>query len=151
MEKQVEKAYASFQLIGTNVSELNLKNDFINFQDNGNDNIDKKINIEYTILDISEGENKGDFIGTLSLNIRLEITDTYQDDRKIQLNMVINGGFICNDMSRKEFEHMLQINGAASLLSIARATILSVTSQTVPGSQIIIPLINITKIQKNNQ
>jgi preprotein translocase subunit SecB len=147
MDKNIENIVSDFQILGTNIKTLNLTNDFIYFQDN-NEDIDRKVGINYEILDIHQSHDK--LIGTLLFMIDLDITDKSREDHnQIHLSLEIEGGFYSSNLDQNVFKQMIGINGVASLFSIARSFILSVTSQAIPGSQIVIPMINVTKIKKS--
>lgn len=147
MDKNIENIVSDFQILGTNIKTLNLTNDFIYFQDN-NEDIDRKVGINYEILDIHQSHDK--LIGTLLFMIDLNITDNSREDHnQIHLSLEIEGGFYSSNLDQNVFKQMIEINGVASLFSIARSFILSVTSQAIPGSQIVIPMINVTKIKKS--
>lgn len=147
MDKNIENIVSDFQILGTNIKTLNLTNDFIYFQDN-NEDIDRKVGINYEILDIHQSHDK--LIGTLLFMIDLDITDKSREDHnQIHLSLEIEGGFYSSNLDQNVFKQMIEINGVASLFSIARSFILSVTSQAIPGSQIVIPMINVTKIKKS--
>ena len=67
----------------------------------------------------------------------------------MSFSIVLNGGFVDNLVDNKdEFEKFLTVNGSASLYGIARGIIISLSSLSMNGGQIILPMVNFFKMRE---
>ncbi len=142
-----QKMESPFRFMASRILELHIDNTYVELH-NSPDNY-KSIDVSHNISEILEQDNG--WLGAVELSISVNITDSLEekDDtsaKKYILNMRIEGGFSSGrNMSKEEFEQMLHINGSAALYSIARGFIISTTSQTLVGGQVVLPLLNFTK------
>lgn len=140
------KYLSDFQIIGSSVKSLKIKNDFIALE-NGN-NIKRKIDISHYVVNIEKMEDGSILSGTIILNIKLNISDK---KRKYSLDMAIEGCFNApaEKMGKEEFNNMLQVNGITSLYSIARGFIQSTSSQTLAAGYVLLPMLNVVAYSKD--
>lgn len=146
----VKEMIATMQLIGSSVRNLKLSNAFVVADEM--DQWNKKIDVEYEINELYVSEKKN--IGSVMLHIVLEIDKDGQEGISVELDM--DGGFSFifseeknNDEKKAEMEKMLSHNGCATVYSLARAFIVSVTGQMCNGGTIILPMINIYELNKH--
>ncbi len=98
-------------------------------------------------LSTSGGKRYGEVI--LKIHVELDNKKPEPENKKGTLNLTIEGGFSApEEMPEEEFGKMLRINGAAALYSIARAYLISVTSQSFIRGQVILPLANFIPSEK---
>lgn len=141
-----EKIKSGFQLLATSVQKIELSNNFVVLNDDTN--IERSFDVSYNINDVSSDEDKEVTMGTITLNIDISIKS---NENEMKLNIDLQGCFIDDDASDfDKFREMLGVNGCASLYSIARAMILSITSQVCHGAHILIPMINVFKLVEGN-
>lgn len=141
----LQNAIADFQLKGTSIKRIDLNNDFVQYSDN--ERTEKKFNVSYNIEEISERDD-GNSLGTMVLLLEIEIS---QEDNKLNILLEIEGCFSYNGDSKDEFMEMLEINGSATMYSIARSIILTITSQTFAGEKILLPMVNFFKLREENE
>lgn len=138
-----DKIVAGLQLSGTRVVDFHFQNDFVTF--NGNFS-DSEIDIDYKIINIEEQEELK--LGILQLYIKAGFCD--HENSKLLLNLTFEGGFyVPVEVDNDVFSRMLCINGTACLFSIARSFVLSVSSLSFAGGNIILPLINTFKLHES--
>ena len=102
---------------------------------------------EYDNVSIGPQENGG-FIGSIDLWVKATVKEKGSKE-KISILLVLNGGFYDNLVKKEEdFEKFLTVNGAASLYGIARGIIISLSSVSMNGGQIILPMINFFKMKE---
>ena len=137
------KMESPFRFLTSRVLELHINNTYAEL-DNSPENC-KFLDVSHIISDIIEQEDG--WIGIVELTIKVKINDsTDNDGQTYALDMTIEGGFATDkSMSKDDFEKMLHVNGSAALYSIARGFIISTSSQTLVGGQVVLPLLNFTK------
>lgn len=143
MQKVNSKIMASFQMIGSRILSLNVKNDslsasIINFGK-------KELDISHEIVSSEIQEDK--YVGVIRLNVSVKIK---QGNERYNLKLVVEGGFWASKESieKEIFEQMLSLNGIASLYGIARAHICSISAQCFTDGSVILPMIDVTKYSK---
>lgn len=138
MEKS--EVQANFQLLDSYISEFNLNV----FEKIG---LDKQLEIDANIGFQIVNVNEKDLVGQIEL--RYEI-DVLESDKKLAKIMIVMNALFKGegDISKKDFERMLKINGATTLSHLCRAYINSATSLSgMPP--ITMPLINFNEFFKN--
>lgn len=137
--------FSDFQIIGSSVKSLKIKNDFISLG-NGN-NIKRKIDISHYIVAVEKIEEGTIFSGTIILNIKVNISEK---KRKYILEMAIEGCFNApTEMGEETFNSMLQVNGITSLYSIARGFVQSTSSQTLASGYVLLPMLNVVAYSRD--
>lgn len=136
-----------FQFIGNSVSKFNMENNFLILDKN--EDLKQKVDIEY---DTDTEKVNEHWIGTVTLTIDAEVyKNPEEDEAKKAFNFLleIDGAFAAPDtLSEEQFVQMLELNGCASVLSVARAFIISVSSQSLVEGQIVLPLLNVNSMHK---
>lgn len=137
------KKESPFRFLNNRVLELHINNTYAEL-DNSAENC-KYLDVSHIISDVIEQEDG--WIGIVELTIKIKINNSADNDGQIyDLDMTIEGGFATDKgMSKDDFEKMLHVNGSAALYSIARGFIISISSQTLVGGQVVLPLLNFTK------
>lgn len=139
------KYLSDFQIIGSSVKNLKIKNDFISLG-NGN-NIKRKIDISHYVVTIEKIEEGTILSGTVILNIKVNISEK---KRKYNLDMAIEGCFNAPvEMGEETFNNMLQVNGITSLYSIARGFVQSTSSQTLASGYVLLPMLNVVAYSRD--
>lgn len=138
---------SKFQLVGTRVKKFSLKNDFVTLDPDLLSRL--SVDVGYSIESIDKQNEY--IVGIIVLNVKASVKD--KGKSKVSISMSIEGCFI-SPPDEQNFETLLGINGCASLYSIARAYIHSVSSQSFSGGHIILPMINtiiLNKLKKEEQ
>ncbi len=143
MEKINSNIMASFQMLGSRVVSLNVKNDSLSSNIIALGKKDLEISHELVSAELQEGM----LIGIIRLNVSVRIK---QDKTRYTLKLCIEGGFSApQEMGNDNFKRMMSLNGIASLYSIARAHICTISSQSFADGSIMLPMIDVTKYSKN--
>lgn len=148
---KTDQALATIQLLGTSIKQLKIENDFIYFRDD--DETEKEIDVQYQIEDIVVDEEEHVLLGTILLMIDIQIK---RQEEQMKLELAIQGGFTTlkldePEKNRESFKKLLSLNGCASLYSIARGIVSSVTSQAFMGETIMLPMINVFKLKEEKE
>ena len=145
----VSKARSDFQMIGSRIISITLKNDFVEIPDD--EKVRRRIELSHTIR---EREEEEDFCDDAEMHQGLVVLTVKVDIRrgkdKFKLNLEIEGFFVAplTGYTREGFREMLGINGIASIYSIARATAASISALAFPGGSVILPMINVYEYSK---
>jgi preprotein translocase subunit SecB len=145
---EINKILSQFQLLATSIRNFSFENDFVVYHDD--ESIEKELDVFYEINDITSDEEEKLLIGTISLYIDAVIKN---ENEQMKINLVIQGGFKSTvndeDESLTEFRKLLSLNGCATLYSLARSIIVSFTSQSCLGGNILLPMINVFKLKES--
>lgn len=141
---------SEFQFIGNSICSLDLHNDFISIPDS---DLSKEFDVSYDIESINEDENN--IWGTINLYVNCIIKQNEETDMdelpEFNLKLVLNGCFTdVKGISKEDFEKLLSINGCAALYSVARSIIISITAQSVVSGSIVLPMINVFKLNEKS-
>lgn len=136
---------SDFQMIANYIKKVNVSNNFLKLPPM--DQLNYSLEAEYDNVSIEPQENGG-FIGSIDLWVKATVKEKGSKE-KISILLVLNGGFYDNLVKKEEdFEKFLTVNGAASLYGIARGIIISLSSVSMNGGQIILPMINFFKMKE---
>ena len=141
---------AKFQIIGTRIVKLDIENDFVmvNLQD---ENILKEIDVSYEVSAISPVEDEPECLtGNIMMYIHLRISDK-ESQMCLKVTLVMEGCFVLADLDEVRMKEMLAVNGTASMYSIARGIVSSVTSQVCMNGTVLLPMINVFQLKKSNE
>lgn len=138
------KYLSEFQIIGSTIKSVKIKNDFLSLNSN---NLKRKIDISHLLGNIELIEEGQFFSGTIVLNIKVNISE---NKRKYSLNISIEGCFNApSKISEETFKNMLEVNGITALYSIARGFVQSTSSQTLLSGNVLLPMINVVEYSKD--
>ena len=140
-----EKYLSDFQIVGTSIKSLKIKNDFVALEDRNK--VKRKIDISHCLGAIEKNEEDAFLSGTIVLNIKVAISE---GKKKYNLDLAIEGCFIAPiEIKEEVFVGMLQVNGITSLYSIARGFIQSISAQSLAAGSVLLPMINVVSYSKN--
>ncbi len=141
----IEKAKADLQMVGSRIISLDMKNTFV-FIANTDENISRKIDVSYKVDEpFAHPAGRGEYLCTVQLNVAVEIE---QEKNKTKLTLVTEGAFVSEENDKDMLKEMASINGAAALYSIARGIIASITGQMCEGGSVLIPMLNVYEMNK---
>lgn len=130
---------SDFQIIGSSVKSLKIRNDFIGLSDVGN--IKKTIDVSHSISSLELIDNGETFFGIVLLKVKTVLSS---NKKKYIVDLAIEGCFNSPAVIGEDtFKSMLKINGVTSLYSIARAFVQSTTSQTLVSGSVLLPMFNV--------
>ena len=136
---------SAFQYAGSRITNLRIKNDFIDLIESNN--VKKSIDVSHEILSINKINDGKVFLGVINVNIKV---NAKKEKKKYNVSMSIEGAFTAPvEIGEELFENMLQINGITSLYSIARGFIQSTTSQTLMTGNVLLPMFNVAQYSRD--
>jgi len=142
-----EKIKSGFQLLATSIKTIDFVNNFTYYEDN--EEIERSLDVSYEVDDISHNDEDDSIMGTISLNV---IATVKNKESEMKFNLVIQGCFISEEnIIAEDFKNMLELNGCATLYSIARAIVLNISSQACFGAHILLPMINLFRLKENKE
>ncbi|HIZ83967.1 MAG TPA: hypothetical protein H9668_06085 [Firmicutes bacterium] len=131
---------APFQFLGSKITKVAQTNTF-DYLDSG-ESLKRYADVNYSIDEIAQHDNLQ--FGTISLYVKLQVLSSANH---YDISVDIQGTFFSDlSIDNENFKKMLGINGCTVLYSIVRAFIISLSSQSLIGGQIILPMINTFKL-----
>ncbi len=139
----IQNCISDFQLIGTKTNSITLKNTFLQLPPL--ERLKLQYEVEYEIIDLQKDDSA--WIGILNLSVKASARENKSN--KLSIALSVEGGFAAPiETSEDEMKELLSLNGCATLYSIVRAQIVSITSQSLSGGQLILPMTNFFKLKK---
>lgn len=145
----IKDAQAGIMLQGCIVKSLNVKNDLA-IPPTALE-VPPIIDMDYDIYQIDESLDNI-YSGSMTLTTKV----TYKQGRKVAftMTMALDGAFaapkvVCENIN--DFKKKLKINGLASLISVARANISTLTSNIFFSGCVKLPMINVFKLIKQKE
>ncbi|MCI6176647.1 hypothetical protein MR772_08975 [bacterium] len=141
-----QPTHAAMQVVGTQITDLTLHNDFLNLP---TDCI-RNINVDYHIDDIVSADNdKKESSSLLTVgHMTLTVENCAADGKKFSLRLSVDAGFLFSGTDTEAFSRLAKNNGAAILYSLTRGYVAGITSQCMNGSAISLPVLNFTNTAK---
>lgn len=139
---------SSFQFIGSHINSFSQSNDFLSITSDMD--LIRAVDVEYSVSDVQEADDS-DLFGVLTLFIKVNVKEKggKRSNKKYKGNLRITGFFKSDkELGVQNFAKMLEINGCASLFSIARSFFISISAQSMLDGQITLPLLNIVNMSK---
>lgn len=133
---------SNFQFCGSRILRFYLQNDFVSLPPEEALHLspDKATDVKYEIVSIEKKD--GHAVGILRLHITTVAADG-ESKGQLGADLWIEGCFVMvADLSPEDIRKFLIVNGSASLYSIARSFIASVTSQSLENGKLILPMIS---------
>lgn len=135
---------ANFQLLASAITDIDLKNNFIGFNEY-DDDLKREFDVSYSFGDI-DTEDEQLYTGIIILDVDTSVYANSSNER-LDLRLTIEGCFTAENINNDgEFKKMLSVNGCTCLYSIARSTIISITSQVLVTGKVVLPMINTFKL-----
>ncbi len=140
-----EEIKSDFQMVSSCIKYISLKNDFYMLPEP--ERLSFIADAEYDEIHISRNETGG-FKGTIDLTVTATAKLKKSKD-KICIRICMKGIFMDSEAKEEEaFEQFLTLNGCASLYAIARSMIISLSSQSMSGGELILPMVNFFRMKE---
>lgn len=141
--KRVE---SEFQFIGSSINKVEFKNELVSFDSKS---IRRIIDVDY-VFPSEVFIDKGYAFGKIEMHVQAWLKEGKKT--KTKLSIIASGYYkYANCTDENEMKKMLSISGCASLYSVIRAFVISFTAQSGCNGSIILPMINIFKLNEEKQ
>ena len=142
----INNCLASFQFIGNSIQHLCVQNNFVFLSEEDWKNSDTNIDIKYSVEEIIPEEDK--MLGVINLYLVLNIA---HENRKLNVELTVQGCFGSEIQPEEDFRQQLSVNGCTVLYSISRSILTSILAQCFSGHHIMLPMINVFDMVKDEQ
>lgn len=145
------KIQSPFQLIGNSIRKLSITNDIVWLNEYDQDHkLKRKFDVDYWIEEIKEYEEDASKLGTMTLQTRVLITNNLK--QKFKINIEVQGCYaVPITTSDDAFKKLLSLNGCASLYTICRALVQSISAQALNGGSVLLPMVNVFRLNEEKQ
>ena len=134
----ISQVTAGLELVGCSVRNLSVSNNLIDLRED--DELQLGIDIEL----VYEGAEECEHHGKVILIMHIEAARIEKEEQKAEINITLEALFkSTQQMDEKEFYHMLMINGATALYSIARGKLEAISASVFLDGKIVLPFVNI--------
>lgn len=138
---ELNRIATGIKLVGTTIKEISVENNIVNVQKEAKRSFGLNIN-EPSFENIDEG-----LFSQMAIDFEVEIEQA--EDRNFKLELSLEGAFLSEKNTEEEdFKQLVIINGAATLISIARGKIESITSNIFDSGKVVIPFVNVIDYYK---
>lgn len=143
----IKNITSEFNMITTCMKKLNFENNYILLDNDSSKN--KNIDVSYTCSKLNLSDSAEDKKGVVTLYITAHRDGQHNN---LDFYMEIDGYFHAPlEMDDEKFIRMLKYNGCAAVYSVARANIMSITALTLYEGCIVLPMINVFKLNEEMQ
>lgn len=142
----IENITANFQLIGTRIANLTIDNEFASLDPN-DESVSREIDVSYDVSSVFtvKGPNDDELMAqNIMMYIRLKV---FTGELQANINLDLEGCYIFDGEDKNQLHEMIAINGTATLYSIARGMISSITSHMCANGTLLLPMINVFKLR----
>lgn len=137
----IENITADFQLIGTRIAKLTIDNEFT-LIDLNDEALTREIDVSYDVSPVFTVN--GLMAQNIMMYIRLKVSN---GESYTTIKLDLEGCYIFGGKDKEQLYEMITINGTATLYSIARGMISSITSHMCTNGTLILPMINMFKLR----
>lgn len=130
---------ADLIIIGNRVITFTLNTNMVNLKGQP---VNMTFDFDYNLKELKhEGGNS---FGLLDYSVKVKAT--VKKKLLFKIDLVMEGAFKSETLSKEDFENMVEVNGLITLSHISRAYIISVSSQSGINPPVRLPMVNIIKL-----
>lgn len=130
---------ADLVFLGNRVISFNISTNMVNLK---GQSVNVAFDFDYMIKELKN--EAGNSFGLLDYVVKVKAT--VKKKVLFKIDLVMEGAFGSETLSKEEFEDMVEVNGLITLSHISRAYIISITAQSGINPPVRVPMININKL-----
>lgn len=130
------------ELVGTTIKEISVENNIVDVERDAKRNFGLYINEPYfeTV--------EGGFFSQMTIDFEVEVEQS--EEQKFKLELSLEGAFLSTDgVDEKSFKQLVGVNGAASIIGMARGKIEAITANIFNNGKVVIPFVNVIDYYKS--
>lgn len=133
---------AGIELVGTTIENVSVENNIVDVEREAKRSFGLNIN-EPNFEEIEDG-----FFSQMTIDFVVEIEQS--DNQKFKMEISLEGAFLSEEgVTEKAFKQLVEVNGAAAIIGIARGKIEAITSNIFNNGKIVIPFVNVIDYYKS--
>lgn len=137
----INEVATGITFIGTQIEKLTINNSITELEDSDKRSFGLDINAPELMTE--DGKNYAE------LAIELVISIKKNEDQHCDINLVLKGAFLNTIGDVTKFKKLVEVNGAAALIGVARGKIESISSSVFNSGKIVLPFINVLEYYKS--
>lgn len=127
---------SGIKLIGTTIKSISVNNNIVDIDREAKRNFGLNINEPYFEM-VEDG-----FFSQMIIDFIVEVEQSGEQTFKLQMSL--EGAFLsCNQVDESRFKQLVNVNGAAAIIGIARGKIEAITANIFNSGKIVIPFVNV--------
>ncbi len=128
------------ELVGATVKNISIDNSIVDMEGTAKRSFGLNINEPFF-------EKLGDgFFAQMTIDFVVEIEQ--EEDQNFKMNLSLEGAFVSEKADMNTFRQLVEINGAAAIIGIARGKIESITANIFNNGKVVIPFVNVVDYYK---
>lgn len=133
---------AGIELAGTTIKNISVENNIVDIEREAKRSFGLNIS-EPNFEEVEDG-----FFSQMTIDFVVEIEQS--DDQKFKMEISLEGAFLSEEgVIEKAFKQLVEVNGAAAIIGIARGKIEAITSNIFNNGKIVIPFVNVIEYYKS--
>lgn len=142
----MDEIKAGFQFTDHKINKLIVNNSLVGISEE----MALQLSLAFKPCPAKKANKDGLYLGRLKLLIETSGQDPVREGKGISIELEVEGLFCASEdaMDISVFNKMLAINGLATLYSIARSIIISISAQCCTSGQMRIPMLDMVEVYK---
>lgn len=133
---------AGIELVGTTIRSISVENCIVDVEREAKRNFGLNIN-EPHFESVEDG-----LFSQMTIDFKVEVEQS--KEQKFKLEMSLEGAFLSMDeVDEKTFKQLVDINGAAAIIGVARGKIEAITANIFNNGKVVIPFVNVIDYYKS--
>lgn len=133
---------AGIELIGTTIKNISVENNIVDVEREAKRSFGLTINEPYF-----EAVEDGIF-SQMVIDFEIEVEQV--EGQKFKMELSLEGAFLSEEgVDEEAFKQLVGVNGAASIIGIARGKIESITANIFNNGKVVIPFVNVIDYYKS--
>lgn len=124
------------ELVGTTIKSISVENNIVDIDREAKRSFGLNIN-EPCFETVEDG-----FFSQMIIDFEIEVEQS--ESQKFKMELSLEGAFLSDEgIEEKAFKQLVEVNGAAAIIGIARGKIETLTSNIFNNGKVVIPFVNV--------
>lgn len=130
------------ELVGTTIKNITVENNIVDIEREAKRSFGLNIKEPYF------EETEDGFFSQMTIDFEIEVEQS--EEQKFTMTISLEGAFLSEEgVDKKNFQQLVEINGAAAIIGIARGKIEAITANIFNNGKVAIPFVNVIDYYKS--